>query len=356
VTRVAGTLALGAAMTAAAAAFASPSLYVPGVALMLLAAGSALWVLAAATGASLERRVGPAAVEEDREWPIEITAKTGLVAAPGGELVEPLVRGSLPMGGRAGRRMRIAATFERRGVRRLAPARLVIADPLGLLERTVEAGAGQEVLVLPRLEPVVALGGGPGASAVAAAGARPAEASAEIEMESLRPYREGAPASRIHWPTAARVGTLMERRLLADTDSHPLVVVDPAYPADEAALDKAVRAAASLCFHLARREGCSLLLPGDRRAVDIGPDLGNWPALHVRLALVDSAAGAPAARLEARRGAIFWVTARTGPPRGLDRLHAERYLVSPSVARGGAAFTVAGCAGVALGRGRRRAA
>jgi hypothetical protein len=148
----------------------------------------------------------------------------------------------------------------------------------------------------------------------------------------------------------------MERRLLADTDSHPLVVVDPAHPSDEAALDRAVRAAASLCFHLARREGCSLLLPGDRRAVDIGPDLGNWPALHVRLALVDSAADAPAARLEARRGAIFWVTARPGPPRGLDRLQADRFLVSPNVGRGTAVFTVAGCTGVALGRGRRRAA
>jgi uncharacterized protein (DUF58 family) len=232
----------------------------------------------------------------------------------------------------------------------------VIGDPLGLIERQVEAGAGQEVLVLPRIEPVVAMGGGAGPAALAAAGARPAEASAEIEMESLRPYREGASASRIHWPTVARVGTLMERRLLADSDSQPLVVVDPTHPVDEAALDMAVRAAASLCVHIARRGGCSLLLPGDRRAVDVGPDLGNWPALHVRLALVDAANGVPFARLESRRGAIFWVTAQLGPPRGLDRVQADRYLVSPGVARGGAAFTVAGCAGVALGGGRRRAA
>ncbi len=353
--RVAGTLALGAAMTATAAAFGSPSLYVPGIALMLLASGAALWVLGAAVGASLERRVGPATVEEEREWPLEITAKTGLVAAPGGELVEPLVRGSLPMGGRSSRRMRIAATFERRGVRRLEPARLMIADPLGLLSRCVEAGEGQEVLVLPRVEPVVAAGGGSGAAAEATGGARPAEASAEIEMESLRPYREGAPASRIHWPTVARVGTLMERRLLADSDSRPLVVMDPTHPLDEDALDMAVRAAASLCVHLARAGGCSLLLPGDRRAVDIGPDLGNWPALHARLALVEQGGG-PAARLEGRRGAIFWVTASPARPRALERASAERYLVSPGPRRGSVAFTVAGCAGVALGRAARRAA
>jgi uncharacterized protein (DUF58 family) len=356
VVRVAGTLALGAAMTAAALLFGSPSLYVPGIALMVLAAGAAFWVLAAANGASLERRVGPRTIEEEAEWPVELTARTGMVAAPGGELLDPLVRGSLSMAGRATRRMRLAVTFERRGIRRLEPAWLVIRDPLGLLERRIQAGGGQEVLVLPRIHPVVATGGGDGVAAVTAAGARPAEASAEIEMESLRPYREGAPASRIHWPTAARVGTLMERRLLADSDSQPLVVVDPTHPTDESALDMAVRAAASLCVHLARAGGCSLLLPGDRRAADVGPDLGGWPALHVRLALVEPAAGPPFARLGSRRGAIFWVTARSGSPRGLERLQAQRYLVSPTVARGGAVFTVAGCACVALGRGRRRAA
>jgi uncharacterized protein (DUF58 family) len=336
--------------------FGSPSLYVPGIALMILAVAAALWVLAAANGASLERRIGPRTVEEESEWGVELTARTGAVAAPGGELTDPLVRGALSMAGRSTRRMRLAVTFERRGIRRLEPAQLVIGDPLGLLERRIEAGAGQEVLVLPRIHPVLAAGGGDGVAGAAAVGARPAEASAEIEMESLRPYREGAPASRIHWPTVARVGTLMERRLLADSDSQPLVVVDPTHPADEDALDMAVRAAASLCVHLARRGGCSLLLPGDRRAADIGPDLGNWAALHVRLALVESSAGPPSARLESRRGAIFWVTGRPAPPRGLELLQAERYLVAPGVARGGAAFTVAGCAGVALGRGRRRAA
>lgn len=354
--RVAGTLALGAGMTATAAAFGSPSLYVPGIALMLLAVVATIWVTAAARGASLERRIGPATVEEEQAWPVEVTAGTGPVPAPGGELVEPLVRGSLPIAGRSSRRMRVSVTFERRGSRLLEPARLVVRDPLGLLERRIEAGVGHEVLVLPRIEPVIAAGGGAGAAAESATGARPAEVAAEIEMESLRPYREGAPASRIHWPTVARVGTLMERRLLADSDSQPLVVVDPTQPADEAALDKAVRAAASLCVHLARRGSCSVLLPGDRRAVELGSDLGGWPALHARLALVEPVAGAPAARLEGRRGPVFWVTARAGLPRALERIHAERYLVSPSVHRGEAMFTVAGCRGIALGRGARRAA
>jgi uncharacterized protein (DUF58 family) len=354
--RPAGTLALGLALVLAAGAFGSPSLYVPGIALAFLAIAAAGWVMAAATGASLARACGPPTVEEEREWPIRVEARTGLAPAPGGEVREPLLRGSLPMAGRAERCMQVTLRFGRRGRRRLEPVRLVIRDPFGLLERELTAGRGQEVLVLPRVEPVVFAAGGGARRASAASGARPAEVAAEVEMESLRPYREGAPASRIHWPTVARVGTLMERRLLADSDSQPLVVLDPTGAESQDALDAAVRAAASLCVHLARAGGCSLLLPGDRRAAEIGPDLGGWHALHARLALVEAAAGAPRLRAESRRGALFWVTGAARIPKVLERAQAERYLVSPVVARGRAAFTVAGCVGEALGRGARRAA
>lgn len=355
--RVVGTVTLGVAMVLAAATFGSPSLYVPGIALVLLACGAAAWVALAAGGATLEREVGPATVEEDSGWPLAVSAATGALPAPGGELREPLVRGALSMAGRGGRRMRVNVTFERRGRRRLEPVRLTIRDPLGLLERVLEAGAGQEVLVLPRVEPVVASGTGAGARSALSSGARPAETSAEVEMESLRPYREGAPASRIHWPTVARAGTLMERRLLADSDWRPLVVLDTSRPAGPEALDMAVRAAASLCVHLARGGGCSVFLPGDRRATDLAPDLAGWPPLHARLALAEPGDALPAVRLQSRRGAIFWVTASTGgPPRVLERMQAERYLVAPGPSAGRAAFAVAGCHGLPLLRGGRRAA
>ena len=354
--RPAGTLALGLALVAVAGAFGSPSLYVPGVALAFLAIAATGWVMAAATGASVERVPGPPTVEEGREWPIRVEARTGLGPAPGGEVREPLLRGSLPMAGRSERCMQVPLRFERRGRRRLEPARLVIRDPLGLLERELLGGRGQEVLVLPRVEPVVFAAGGGARRASGASGGRPAEVAAEVEMESLRPYRAGAPASRIHWPTVARVGTLMERRLLADSDSQPLVVIDPTGAASEDALDAAVRAAAALCVHLARAGGCSLLLPGDRRATDVGPDLGGWAALHARLALVEAAAGAPRLRTGAGRGTLFWVSGGARIPKALERGQAVRYVVSPGVPRGRAAFTVAGCAGEALGRGARTAA
>ena len=86
----------------------------------------------------------------------------------------------------------------------------------------------------------------------------------------------------------------------------------------------AVRAAASLCVHLAREGGCALLLPGDRRPVDIGHDLGAWPALHARLALVEAGGAPPARRARAarRRGHLGH---RRGPrPRPADARAAAR--------------------------------
>jgi uncharacterized protein (DUF58 family) len=182
---------------------------------------------------------------------------------------------------------------------------------------------------------------------------------AELELDSLRPYRPGAPASRIHWPTSARTGEMMERHLISDADSRPLVILDPRGAANEMDLDAAVRAAASLVVHLARHGGSALLLPGERRAVDVDRELRSWPSLHARLALIEADSAAPfAARLE-RTGPVFWVTASTGDPSpGIKRAAARaRFLVRPGEWNGrAAAFTVAGCTGYRLDRGGARRA
>jgi uncharacterized protein (DUF58 family) len=357
VSRAGGAAALGGLLLASALTFGASTLYLPAVALLLLAAVSAAWVALAAAGAGLRREGGPHAVEEEHAWPLLLEVRPGLVRPPGGELVEPLLPRPLPVGGRRMRRSRVDVRFERRGRRTLAPARLVIRDPLGLARREI-AAEPIELVVLPRIEPVLTPAGG-GAGGLAGRAARPLAAAAEVEPDSLRPYRQGAPAARIHWPTVARTGVVMERRLASDADSLPLVVLDPRRPPSEDALDRAVRAAASLCVHLARRGGCSLILPGDRRATEIDPDLHAWPALHIRLALVEADDRAPVpGRLE-RAGALFWVAAGAGaPPPGLARAAAaERFLVTPvPIGPAAGSFVVAGCAGRPLGRTSRRAA
>jgi uncharacterized protein (DUF58 family) len=367
VTRAIATGALGLALCLAGATFDSPSLYLPGVALIVLSAGAVAWVRIAASGVRLVRQPGPPSVVEDEPYPLRIELRAGRLPPPGGELLDPLLGWPVPIGGRWLRRVRINVRFGRRGRRHLEPGMLVIRDPLRLCVRELHGHGGEELLVLPRTEPVLAPGGGgAGAGEAALAGAtagmagRRLDASlAELEIDGLRPYRDGAPASRIHWPTVARTGDVLERRLVAELDSAPLLVLDAGDPASEEALDAAVRAAASLTLHLARVAGCALLLPGDRRAVEIGPDLSGWPALHARLALVEAGGEPPAKARAPRAGAVLWGTGSdlTRAPRVLERLTAgARFIVSPHPLAGyRAAFSVAGCTGQALDRARRAA-
>jgi uncharacterized protein (DUF58 family) len=354
-------VALGVALVLAAATFDSPSLYLPGVALVLLALGSAAWVALAAAGAKVERAPGPATVQEEEAWPLRVEIRSGLLPPPGGELHEPLLGWPVPVGGRWSRRVRINIRFARRGRHRLEPGRLVIRDPLRLSVRERVGEEAGEVIVLPRIEPVMATGGGGrGRSAIVGgdrhgAGRRIHDVAAELELDTLRPYREGTPAARIHWPAVARTGEMVERRLVADADAAPLVVLDPRGGQGEP-LDCAVRAAASLSVQLARSGGCALLLPGDRRVLELTPDLSGWPPAHVRLALVEASERRPALPATRRAGALFWVSADPSGalPRGLERMSSGGvWLVTPGPPRATDRFTVGGCSGRRLGRARR---
>src|SRR5687768_6202748 len=359
------TALLGLALCLAGGTFDTASLYVPGVGLVLLAVGSGVWVWLAARGASVARVPGPHTVVEDEPYPLRVEVRSGVLPPPGGELLEPLLGWPVPIAGRWSRRLRINVRFARRGRRVLEPELLVIRDPMRLYSREVRVDAHDEVLVLPRVEPVTAPGsGGAGAGAQAGLGAQPSlsgrrldASAAELEIDGLRAYREGAPASRIHWPSVARHGEMLERRLVAELDSAPLIVVDPSNPASEEALDKAVRAAASLCVWLGRADGCAVLLPGDRRPIDISHDLGSWPAVHARLAFVDDGAEPASGILGPRGGVVICVTgADLRTTRGaLERLRAgSRYVVAPALVPGvRPAFEVAGCTGCLVERALR---
>ena len=135
---------------------------------------------------------------------------------------------------------------------------------------------------------------------------------AQFEVDGLRPYREGSPASRIHWPAVARTGEMIERQLIAGGEPRPLVVFDPrgGTPTQR---ERAMRAAASLCVELARAGGCDLLVPGERRALPIDPSLRTWPEAHVRIAVSDPHSGPPMPQ-SGSGAVVLWVTAGRLPP------------------------------------------
>jgi uncharacterized protein (DUF58 family) len=350
---------LGAVVLLAGFLLDGEPLLVAGSTLVLLAAGCLIWVVLAVRGLEVTRQVGERRVVEDE--PLEVIIRVrGRLPWPGGEVRESLLPepAPLPLMDRNAR-VRIAVRFHRRGMRDLPPPTAVVSDPLGLASRHVTAVEGAQVLVLPRTFPVVAAGLAPGDGRAVGLEALAAGAAA-TEFDGLAPYREGAPAARIHWPAFARGAGLLERRLRPEGDARPLVLLDSRAPASEAFLDAAVRAAASLGLELARSGGCALLLPGERRPRPVEPDMAGWPAVHARLAMVGPGPAPALGALGSRRGPILYVAARplSRPPAAVARGVAGRcVLVTPGEAgarpAGRTLFTVAGCTGV-IARGRAR--
>ncbi len=353
--------ALGVVLGIGAALFDAEPLWVPAVALVALAAGTTLWVALSARGVALERTLGARRVIEGETVDIVLRLRAGRLPLPSGSIEDPLL--SEPATLRPGRRfarVRIQARFGRRGRRRLEPPRAILADPLGLACREVVAApdpGDDEILVLPRIEPV-RMAAGDGDAARLARRGRPV-AGAEVEPDGIRPLREGTSASRIFWPSVARGAPAQERRMTADGDRRPVVVLDPRGAATEEHLDAAVRAAASLAHHLAARGGCGLLLPGDRRAAILDPTLAGWAHVHARLALVQPGPGLALGAVAHRRGAVLFVSARVStrlPATLAGGAGATRVLIVPAQLPRAAAFAVAGCHGYVLGAARRRGA
>jgi uncharacterized protein (DUF58 family) len=354
------TALLGAGLLLIGGLFDGEPLYAAGLAFLVLGLGAIAWVWATASGVSVEREVAEPTVVEDEPLDVRVVVRGRGLPLPGGVLDEALLERPLRL--RAGHRemrIHIQARFARRGRRTLPPPRVVLRDPLGLAERVVAGGEEASVLVLPRTSAVRTPSGWGAAMSGRARSAL--TVAAESEVDGLRPYQVGSPASRIHWPALARGHGMLERRLRAEIDARPLIVLDTRGPASPEAVDAAVRAAASLVLHLARAGGSAVLLPGERRPVAVERDLAAWPGVHVRLALVE--AGHAPGPAGTRTGPVLYVAARvpatglTSAPRSLREVSGPRLLVVPAHLPGvPASLQVAGCRGYPLGRAVRGAA
>ena len=252
-----GCAGLGLLLLLVAGTFDAEPLYVTGSALALLGLGAAGWIAAGALGrrrssASSARRSvleeQPLAVRDHRR------ARARCRCRPAGSTSRccPSPCASRPAGApRACASRSASAAAGAAGSRR---RRSCCATRSGSPSRSCAATTRTRSSSCPRTYPV---------NVTAAGGeARPAHAraaliaAAETEIDGLRPFRDGTPASRIHWPSVARGHGMMERKLISESDSRPLVVLDPRAPASQDALDAAVRAAGSLLLHFARRSGC----------------------------------------------------------------------------------------------------
>jgi uncharacterized protein (DUF58 family) len=351
--RAPATAVLGVIFILVGLGFGLTAALVCGIALLGLAIVAVGWVELASLGGRLERLPGPGRLEESEPYPLGIRLRRTLLPPPGGELTDPLLELGIPVGPRWSRRLDRTVWLTSPGRIRLGPARLAIRDPLGLWQRRLDSGDPLDLVVLPRVDPVRWVGPGaeprgqsPGSGHASDAVSRRG-GPAQFEVDGLRPYRDGSPASRIHWPAVARTGEMIERRLVAGGEPRPLVVFDPRGGTEPDHRERAMRAVASLCVELARSGGCDLLLPGERRTLTIDPALRAWPEAHVRIAVSSPDASPPL--LPAMRGsAVLWVTAGRALPAALRGLRAGSFLITPSGSRRAAVLRVSGCFGYPL--------
>ena len=318
-----------------AGAFAVSALYIPGVTLLLVALTASTLAPAAARGARVELECSTARVEEGEHVTLRARVSGGLAWGCRGALQVLPAAAAVPVGWRnrsAEQRLRTT----RRGCVTVGPASARWSDPFQICARE-RTSATRELLVLPRVHTVRA---GDVAQILALADARLA-GSPGLEFDGLRPHVPGSPASRIHWLTSARTGTTMERRFCEEADRWPAtIVLDARGAAGAEALDRAVRATASLCAGFARAGGCSVLLPGRSVLDAVGPALDGWGRVHEALALIEG--GVP--RWELAREARRVVLVQARRPQAPPGLHVSCY-VSPVPDRSGAVlFSVAGCA------------
>jgi uncharacterized protein (DUF58 family) len=382
-TRAAVVAACGLVLCVVSFIFDAAPLFVPALGLIALGVGTPAWVWLAAKGAATQRHLPAERVIEDEPVDATIEVRSGRLGLPGAQVVDPFtgsrfeLSGELsPVKGDRTTSVRVRSRFARRGLHRLPAPALTVRDPLDLTRaEAVSRTGGQQVLVLPRTEPVRWLGSGHSRRLRLPDGHTGSEAMAAVDLDGLRPYRKGTPASRIHWPAVARGAGLIERRLQADGDARPLVVLDARTPAGSGRagvelVDAAVRAAASLVLEFSAAGGCGLLLPGEQRPTMIDRELVAWPAAYARLALVEggSASRAPAlGPMTGRGGAMVYVAASPverlsavlgapgGGPTVLVVPEAELVSGHPRGVRSAARPTLAvsGCQGFQLGAGRR---
>jgi uncharacterized protein (DUF58 family) len=368
--RARAVVAAGLLLMVAAFVFDAAPLFVPGIGFILIGAITPAWVWAAARSGTVTSRIDAEQIIEHEPVSAILTVRRGRLGLPCAEIQDEMtptpvqIHAPVTLSRPRPTEIRVQARFERRGRHRLAPPRLRVRDALGLAD-LVRRGRGpdQELLVLPRTEPVSWRIDPRSRRLVGPDAGAADEPLAAVDVDGLRPYRAGTPASRIHWPALAKGQGLVERQLRADGEARPLIVLDVRDGADGRLLDAAVRATASLTVELARRGGCRLLLPGETRPVVVEPDLRGWPALHIRLAVL-TASGAVLPPLAAIAGSapVFYVALQgpRQPPTGLVSARGgARVLVAPSQVCGSGpssptpSFTVSGCNGYVLGSGGR---
>ncbi|GAA1905364.1 DUF58 domain-containing protein [Lapillicoccus jejuensis] len=178
-----------------------------------------------------------------------------------------------------GRQVDYAIRSHLRGRHRLGPLAVQLRDAFGLTTRFAEVGGYDEVVVLPRVEPLA--GGRLAGQGLGQEGETPHMVALHGEDDqSIREYRDGDDLRRIHWPATARTGDLMVRQEDRPARRRAVLLLDPRVAAHRgsgagSSFEWAVTAVASVLVHLAEAGFAVHLVSSESTrdgAVEVVPD------------------------------------------------------------------------------------
>lgn len=204
-----------------------------------------------------------------------------------GGTIEPVSTPALPP--KTDASVDVAFVPERRGVVRLARARVLRPDPLGLINAVTTLALPQSLLVLPRLYDVPAIEL-PGSRRHHPGGLQAVQQVGESqEFLQLRDYRPGDPIKRLHWPSTARAGRPIVKETSEEFFARYGLVLDTFIANDdEIVFEAAVSAAASLTARLTLGDALLDLMFVEDRALTVtaGRGIASAGALLRELAEV----------------------------------------------------------------------
>lgn len=191
-----------------------------------------------------------------------------------------------------------------RGLHEFGPVRVISRFPLGLMERSIELGAIERLIVYPRIGKLTSRWRpAPDRGGLTAEGARADLGANQEEFHRLREYRGGDNPRAIHWRTTARRNQLMVREYEHSRRQDVLLAVElwlppQPRPADHERVELAVSLAASICVDHSQTAGEStieVVLCGDGTARGTGG--AGAAAIEGLLEMLALAEGGPAAGL-----------------------------------------------------------
>ncbi len=209
-------------------------------------------------------------------------------------LVAPLVSG-------AGTRAAYGIPAGKRGLHRLGPLRIEMADPFGVAARIREASSETSLIVYPATEPVHSTPHGGGDDPFSGLAASAYLNPLGDDFYALRSYQVGDDLRRVHWPASAHSGELLIRQQEMPWEGRLTVAVDLRKAGHSPESFEATLSAAASVAMAAWQAGTSVRLV-DSTGYDSGfsAQTGQLDKIMERLALAEPTSETDLARLATR--------------------------------------------------------